>query len=52
VEIDAANGDVTLVESADFEKQKHIVFVVVATDGSGLSTEQEVRVRVRDVPLE
>lgn len=51
-EIDPVTGVVTLVESADFERSKSHAFVVVATDATGQSTRKQVRLRVRDVPLE
>lgn len=50
--IDPVTGEVRLAEPPDFERRKHYVFVVVATDMTGIATEQEVRLRVLDVPLE
>ena len=50
--IDSTTGVVKLIEVADFERHKKHEFVLVATDSTGLTARQTVRLRVRDVPLE
>lgn len=52
VVIDSTTGVVKLIEVADFERHKSHAFVLVATDATGLTARQTVRLRVRDVPLE
>lgn len=52
VVIDSNTGAVQLVKSADFEHRKSHEFVLIATDATGLTARQTVRLRVRDVPFE
>lgn len=52
IAVDPATGMVTLLEPADFEKRKRHIFVVVATDQTGLADEKLVTIRVRDVALQ
>lgn len=52
VAIDPATGAVTLLVPADFETKKRLDFVVEVRDGTGLTDEKRVSVRIRDVALQ
>ena len=47
--IDSTSGDITLIESPDYESKSSYAFTVIATDPSGNTSEKTVTLAINDV---